>query len=276
MPMNNFTKRTITGGVYVIAVVSAIMFNPIILSAFFGLVALISLYEFYKNSKIKDIFAQNILGFSLAITTYLSFALKAFEIDNKYAIALSLLLVFLIFIIELYNKKGNPFTNIAYTILGIVYIVIPMGLTNFIVNPSLTTNTFIPILLLSIFILAWCNDTFAYLVGVKFGKNRLFERISPKKSWEGFFGGFVAVQIASIILYKFTITPLMFFDFMIMGALVSIIGTYGDLVESMFKRQMGVKDSGNILPGHGGFLDRFDIIFFIIPFIFTYLFLRLN
>ena len=161
MPMNNFTKRTITGGVYVIAVVSAIMFNPIILSAFFGLVALISLYEFYKNSKIKDIFAQNILGFSLAITTYLSFALKAFEIDNKYAIALSLLLVFLIFIIELYNKKGNPFTNIAYTILGIVYIVIPMGLTNFIVNPSLTTNTFIPILLLSIFILAWCNDTFA-------------------------------------------------------------------------------------------------------------------
>ena len=214
--MNNFTTRTITGGVYVIAVVSAIMFNPIVLSVFFGLVALVSLYEFYKNSKIKDIFAQNILGFTLAITTYLSFSLKAFEIDNKYAIALSLLLVFLIFIIELYNKKGNPFTNIAYTILGIVYIVIPMGLTNFIVNPSLTTNTFIPILLLSVFILAWCNDTFAYLVGVKFGKNRLFERISPKKSWEGFFGGFVFVQIASIILYKYTNTPLFFFDFMIM------------------------------------------------------------
>ena len=105
--MNNFTTRTITGGVYVIAVVSAIMFNPIVLSVFFGLVALVSLYEFYKNSKIKDIFAQNILGFTLAITTYLSFSLKAFEIDNKYAIALSLLLVFLIFIIELYNKKGN-------------------------------------------------------------------------------------------------------------------------------------------------------------------------
>ncbi|MCK9163483.1 MAG: phosphatidate cytidylyltransferase [Bacteroidales bacterium] len=274
--MNNFTKRTITGAVYVIAVISAIMFNPIVLSVFFGLIALISLYEFYKNSKIKQIFTQNILGFALAITVYLSFALKAFQLNNIYPIALSLLLTFLIFIFELYNKKGNPFTNIGYTILGIVYIVIPMGLTNYIVNPTLSPNTFIPILLLSVFILAWSNDTFAYMVGVKFGKNRLFERISPKKSWEGFFGGFIAVQIASIILYKFTNTPLFFYDWMIIGAIVSIIGTYGDLVESMFKREIGVKDSGNLLPGHGGFLDRFDIMFFTIPFVFTYLFLKLN
>lgn len=274
--MNNFTKRTITGAVYVIAVISAIMFNPVVLSVFFGLIALISLYEFYKNSKIKQIFTQNILGFALAITVYLSFALKAFQLNNIYPIALSLLLTFLIFIFELYNKKGNPFTNIGYTILGIVYIVIPMGLTNYIVNPTLNPNTFIPILLLSVFILAWSNDTFAYMVGVKFGKNRLFERISPKKSWEGFFGGFIAVQIASIILYKFTNTPLFFYDWMIIGAIVSIIGTYGDLVESMFKREIGVKDSGNLLPGHGGFLDRFDIMFFTIPFVFTYLFLKLN
>lgn len=274
--MKDLSKRTITGTIYVIVVISAIIFSPIILSVFFGIIGLIALYEFYKNSKGKDILAQKTLGYILGITTYLSFALKAFQINNIYPIILSLLLVFLIFIIELYRNKEKPFTNIAYTILGIVYIVIPMGLTNFVVNPTLSTNIFIPILLLSIFILAWTNDSFAYLVGVKFGKNRLFERISPKKSWEGFFGGLIAVQIASIILYKYTNTPLFFYDFMVIGLIVSIIGTLGDLVESMFKRQMGVKDSGNILPGHGGILDRFDILFFIIPFIFSYLYLRFN
>jgi len=274
--MNNFTQRTITGAIYVIAVIGGIMFNPIILSIFFGIIALLALYEFYKNSKVSKILPMNILGIILAISTYSCFALKAFQIDNKYLIISSLLICFTIFIVELYRKEENPFTNISYTILGIIYIVLPMGLTNFIVNPTLSPNTFIPILLLGIFILAWCNDTFAYLVGVKFGKRRLFERISPKKSWEGFIGGVIAVQIASLLLYKFSNTPLEFYDWMIMGAIVSIIGTYGDLVESMFKRQIGVKDSGNILPGHGGILDRFDILFIAIPFIFSYIFLRLN
>lgn len=274
--MNNFTQRTITGAIYVIAVIGGIMFNPIILSIFFGIIALLALYEFYKNSKISNILPLNILGMLLAISIYSCFALAAFQIDNKYLIIPSLLICFTIFIVELYRKEENPFTNISYTLLGIIYIVLPMGLTNFIVNPTLSSNTFIPILLLGIFILAWCNDTFAYLVGVKFGKRRLFERISPKKSWEGFFGGVIAVQLASLLLYKYSNTPLEFYDWMIMGVIVSIIGTYGDLVESMFKRQIGVKDSGNILPGHGGILDRFDILFIAIPFIFSYIFLRLN
>ncbi len=274
--MNNFTKRTITGTIYVIAVIGAIMFNPIILSIFFGIIAILALCEFYKNLKISNILPLNILGILLAILSYSCFALKAFQIENKYSIIASLLLCFTIFIVEIYRNKENPFTNISYTLLGIIYIVLPMGLTNFIVNPTLSSNVFIPILLLGIFILAWCNDTFAYLVGVKFGKNRLFERISPKKSWEGFFGGFIAVQLASLLLYNFSNTPLQFFDWMIMGAIVSVVGTYGDLVESMFKRQIGVKDSGKILPGHGGILDRFDILFIAIPFIFSYIFLRLN
>ena len=274
--MNNFTKRTITGTIYVIAVIGAIMFNPIILSIFFGIIAILALYEFYKNVKVSNILPLNILGILLAILAYSCFALKAFQIENKYFIIASLLLCFTIFIVEIYRNKENPFTNISYTLLGIIYIVLPMGLTNFIVNPTLSSNDFIPILLLGIFILAWCNDTFAYLVGVKFGKNRLFERISPKKSWEGFFGGFIAVQLASLLLYNFSNTPLQFFDWMIMGAIVSVVGTYGDLVESMFKRQIGVKDSGKILPGHGGILDRFDILFIALPFIFSYIFLRLN
>ncbi|MDD2488395.1 MAG: phosphatidate cytidylyltransferase [Bacteroidales bacterium] len=274
--MNNFTQRTITGAVYLITVFCAIMFNPIILSVFFGLIALISLYEFYDNSKKTNIITQNILGFSLAITTYCSFVFYAFHIENTYFIIASLIFCFIIFIFELYKNKENPFTNISYTLVAVIYIVIPMGLTNFIVNPTISLNSFTPILLLSVFILAWTNDTFAYLVGVKFGKHRLFERISPKKSWEGFFGGLIATQIVSIILFKLTNTSLYFYDWMTIGIIISVIGTYGDLVESMFKRQIGVKDSGKILPGHGGILDRFDILFISIPFIFSYLYLRLN
>lgn len=274
--MKNITTRTITGGVYVLGVILAIMFNPIILAVFFGAIALIALYEFYNNAKISTISPSIIPGYLLAISIYSWFVLKTFHLEARYSIIISLILCFTIFILELYKKKDNPFTNIAYTILGVIYIVIPMGLTNFIANPLLLPNTFIPMLLLSVFILAWCNDTFAYLVGIKFGKRRLFERISPKKSWEGFFGGVIAVQIASIVLYKFTNTPLEFFDWMILGAIICVIGTFGDLVESMFKRQMGVKDSGKILPGHGGILDRFDILFITIPFIFSYLFLRLS
>jgi phosphatidate cytidylyltransferase len=274
--MKNITIRTITGAVYVLGVILAIVFDPIILAVFFGLIALIALYEFYNNTKISKISPSTIPGYLLALATYSWFILKAFQLETKYSIIISLLLCFTIFIVELFRKKDNPFTNIAYTILGVIYIVIPMGLTNFIVNPLLLPNRFIPMLLLSVFILAWCNDTFAYLVGIKFGKRRLFERISPKKSWEGFFGGVVAVQIASIVLYKLANTPLEFFDWMILGAIICIIGTFGDLVESMFKRQAGVKDSGKILPGHGGILDRFDILFITIPFIYSYLFLRLS
>ncbi|MDD2529719.1 MAG: phosphatidate cytidylyltransferase [Bacteroidales bacterium] len=274
--MNNIIQRTITGAVYVLAVVFAILLNPIVFAIFFAIIAMIALYEFYKNSKLSGVFPMKTLGYVLGASVYSSFVLKAFQLDAKYSILTSLLICFTIFIAELFRKKENPFTNIAYTILGVAYVVIPMGLTNFIVNPAFQPKTFIPIILLSVFILAWCNDTFAYLVGIKFGKRRLFERISPKKSWEGFFGGVIAVQIASIVLYKLTNSPLEFFDWMILGAIISIIGTFGDLVESMFKRQMGVKDSGNILPGHGGVLDRFDILFTTIPFVFIYLFLRLN
>lgn len=274
--MNNITKRTITGVVYVLAVIFAIILNPFVLAIFFGVISLIALYEFYNNSKLNSIAPQKLMGYLLAISTYSFFSLKAFQSDTKYSIVISLFLCFAIFIMELYRKKENPFTNIAYTVLGVVYIVIPLGLTNFIVNPEFLPNTFIPMILLSVFILAWCNDTFAYLVGIKYGKRRLFERISPKKSWEGFFGGVIAVQVASIVLYRLTNSPLEFFDWMAIGAIVCMIGTYGDLVESMFKRQMGVKDSGKILPGHGGILDRFDILFTTLPFVFIYLFLRLN
>ncbi|MFA5540810.1 MAG: phosphatidate cytidylyltransferase [Bacteroidales bacterium] len=273
--MKDLTIRTITGSIYVITVVVSIIFNSHILAAFFGLINIIALWEFYKNSSKKTIYPLKTLGFIMGIITY-SLFLPYFSKYSLFILITLLILAFTTFIIELFRKTDKPFDNIAYTFLGIIYISLPLGLTNWIANPLNEDTGFYPSLLLGIFILAWTNDSFAYLFGVKFGKHRLFERISPKKSWEGFFAGLVFVQIFSIIIYKLSNSPLEFWDWMIIGLIVTVIGTFGDLVESMFKRQIGVKDSGKILPGHGGILDRFDILFIVLPFIYSYIYLRLN
>lgn len=273
--MKDLTVRTITGSIYVIAVVVSIIINSHILAAFFGLINIIALWEFYKNTSLKTIYPQRTLGYIMGVITY-SLFLPYFSIYYSFILILLLILVFSTFIIELFRKTDKPFDNIANTFLGIIYISLPLGLTNWIINPINETNGFYPSLLLGVFILAWANDSFAYLFGVKFGKHRLLERISPKKSWEGFIAGLVFVQIFSIIIYRFSDSHLEFWDWMIIGLIVTVIGTFGDLVESMFKRQIGVKDSGKILPGHGGILDRFDILFIVLPFIYSYIYLRLK
>ncbi len=157
--------------------------------------------------------------------------------------------------------------NWAYLILGQVFIALPFSLLNFLVFPS---GEFNPVFLLSLFVLIWTNDTGAYVVGISFGKHKLFERISPKKSWEGFFGGIFFALILAYFLPQITgeIDILRWFGF----ALIAVVfGTWGDLIESLIKRTVDVKDSGNILPGHGGLLDRFDSLLFAVPLIYIYL-----
>ena len=160
----------------------------------------------------------------------------------------------------LYVKSATPFTSMAYSLTAVGYIVLPLSLSNllFAMHDYFDCNV-----LLSIFIFAWCNDTFAYLVGCKFGKRRLFERHSPKKSWEGFFGGFAATVLAGVVMWQLLGGNV--YIWLLMAVVTTVVGTFGDLIESMFKRQMGVKDSGNILPGHGGILDRFDILLLVLP-----------
>ncbi|MCF0210171.1 MAG: phosphatidate cytidylyltransferase [Bacteroidales bacterium] len=253
-------KRTITGTIYVISVVAAIYLPPLACAIYFAVVAALGLWEFYSNLQKTTTISPNFIGgFLVAVATYSMF------LGRKYsAIALLSVALFYIVISELYRKKENPFTNIAYTVFGVMYIVVPLACTN------LIRTQLEPIILMSVFIFAWCNDTFAYLTGMKFGKHKLFERISPKKTWEGFIGGFCFVVIAAIIIAQFT-TALPVFDLIVIAIITSVIGTYGDLIESMFKRQIGVKDSGNILPGHGGILDRFDIMLLVLPAVTVYL-----
>lgn len=265
--MNDLLKRTLTGGVYVASVLAAICFNPIISSIYFGIIGLIALSEFYNVAKNKYQISNSILAYLTAIALYTTVALYSFNIDFKLPLLISVVLVIANFIAALYQKNEEPFTSIAFLICGLIYIILPISTTNLIIQYN---SEFQPLLLLSVFILAWCNDTFAYLTGVKFGKHRLFERHSPKKSWEGFVGGFLFTIIASIVISKFSNIFAMQ-HWIVISIIVSIIGTLGDLVESMFKRQMGVKDSGKILPGHGGILDRFDILFIVLPIVWVYL-----
>lgn len=265
--MNDLLKRTLTGGVYVASVLAAICFNPIISSIYFGIIGLVALTEFYNVAKNKYQISNSILAYLTAIALYTTVALYSFNIDFKLPLLISVVLVIANFIAALYQKNEEPFTSIAFLICGLIYIILPISTTNLIIQYN---SEFQPLLLLSVFILAWCNDTFAYLTGVKFGKHRLFERHSPKKSWEGFVGGFLFTIIAGIVISKFSNIFAMQ-HWIVISIIVSIIGTLGDLVESMFKRQMGVKDSGKILPGHGGILDRFDILFIVLPIVWVYL-----
>jgi phosphatidate cytidylyltransferase len=189
-----------------------------------------------------------------------------------------ILIPFLLLIVELFEKTDKPFQNVAGTLLGIFYAIVPIFLLisvskeNVYVEGTLVQK-FTPNIAAGILFLTWINDTGAYLVGSKMGKTPLFPRISPKKTWEGTVGGIIFCILSAFLIHRL-LGVLSLTDWMVVGGLVSIFGTLGDLIESMLKRSVGVKDSGTFMPGHGGFLDRFDAFIFEIPFIFLYLMMR--
>jgi len=185
-----------------------------------------------------------------------------------------LLPILLIFIEELFKKNESPLYNISISVLTLAYITLPLIISILLVKGNISsyqeTSEFYPTILLGILILIWVFDSLAYCCGTLFGKHRLYERISPKKSWEGTIGGAFFTVVASYFL-NILFPVLDKTDWIIIAIIVVIFGTLGDLIESMFKRSSHVKDSGNLLPGHGGILDRFDSFIFTIPWIFFYL-----
>lgn len=260
--MKDLVKRTLTGAVYVISVIVATCINKYVAAAYFGIIVLLGLKEFLQIAISKGIHQNKVMVYLSSVLIYASVVAYAWNAQPYASILMfsGLLSVLGMLISTLYLKNETPFTSLAYSFTSILYITLPLALSNMIYAMQANTNYN---LLLSIFIFAWCNDTFAYLVGCKFGKKRLFERHSPKKSWEGFFGGLSATIIAAVVMYLIYGNGLLIW--LVIAIVTSVVGTLGDLVESMFKRQMGVKDSGNILPGHGGILDRFDILLLVLP-----------
>ncbi len=272
MKLNNLATRAITGSIYVLLIVFSIIIHPCFFYTVFAVFLLASLVEFYSIVSSDTIKPINYQGIIISLSMFIITALiNSNLIDYKY-LALLIPLIFFCFIIELFRNKTNPLQNIAITLLGIIYIAVPLSLMLIFTNFLNEKNIFNTGLVLGFFILIWTNDTFAYLVGIKWGKNRLFERVSPKKSWEGSIGGLVFSIFGSIILsYYFheLSTP----EWIGMSIIIVIFGSLGDLVESLFKRSLNIKDSGNILPGHGGILDRLDAVLIAAPFVFFYLIL---
>lgn len=261
--------RAITGALFVAALIAGVYFNEIVAFILFCLIVLLGTDEFYSLvKKSKTINPLRFWGLLMNLTSIILMGLVILNKIPTKLLAIPLLMIFMTFIFELYRKKNHPFINIAYTIIPVLYIAIPfamlfdLGFYN--------SNDYSFQIILGFFFLLWTSDTGAYLSGRFFGKHKLFERISPKKTWEGSIGGTIlTVGIAYVLSLYFSHLSLT--NWIVMGILTATFGGLGDLVESMLKRSLNIKDSGNILPGHGGILDRFDGLLIGIPFVYTYL-----
>jgi phosphatidate cytidylyltransferase len=267
--MTNFWQRTITGIIFISVVMGSIWAGSSVFTLVFLGVSIGTLLEFYRLMRAENIQPNIYVGLIVGVLAYMA---TCGTIAFPFTVDIATLVVpaiAAIFFAELYRKHSAPMLNISVTLMGIIYAVIPFALlvkTAFIQD----ANVFNRGLVLGVFILIWSNDTFAYLVGSKFGKTRLFERISPKKSWEGSVGGVVFTFGTAWVMYHYN-PEIGLINWMVIALLICVAGTLGDLVESLMKRSLGVKDSGNILPGHGGWLDRFDAVLLSVPFVWSYL-----
>ena len=281
--MNKFLIRTLSGAVYVAIVVCSIFLgkwtdntllgNAVFASVFF-VIGIIGIYEYVHNLELKGAKSNKPMAFIAGIATYV-----ALTIFPKYGtcpdpitlyyfamimVGLVPVLYLTTFLVQLWHNDSEPFTTVGHTLLPSIWIMTPLALLNDVqsVGAGLT---------MMIFILIWVNDSFAYMTGMLLGKHKMWERHSPNKTWEGTIGGALFCIAAAILAGPHFAPEIHILGWAIIGLICSVVGTLGDLVESMFKRYCGVKDSGNIMPGHGGVLDRFDSILMAVPFVLLFL-----
>lgn len=273
---NNFIQRAVTGVLFVIVLVGCIIYSPLSFGILFTIINALSVHEFAqlvsKSSEVSINKTITALGGAYLFLALMSFCTQQSVGARVFLPYLGLLLYMMI--TELYLKKKNPTGNWAYSMLSQLYVALPFALLNVLAfqnSPETSSVTYNPILPLSIFVFIWLSDTGAYCVGSLIGKHRLFERISPKKSWEGSIGGGI-FSIASSLGFAHFFPFMPGWQWVGLAIVVVIFGTWGDLTESLMKRQLGIKDSGNILPGHGGMLDRFDSALMAIPAAVVYLY----
>jgi phosphatidate cytidylyltransferase len=278
--LNTFFRRTLTGAWIVIFILGGFWLHPI---SFYitGLVLVIGTqYEYYLMIKNNGVKPQMLAGIITGITVYtLSTLIARGAVSKKlFLVLIPMMLIMMVF--ELYRKQDKPFDSLAQTFFPVLYTVVPFSMFPFAAFSRTGLNSllsheniiFSPGIIIGFFILLWANDSGAYLTGMAFGRHKLMERISPKKTWEGFVGGLIIASIAAWFLSDW-LGVVNKIHWVVISIIVSVAGTYGDLIESMLKRSTGVKDSGTVMPGHGGFLDRFDST--IVSFPLVYLFISL-
>lgn len=277
--MKNLIIRTITGVIFVAAIVASFL-RPEAMVLLFSIVTGMTIWEF--AGLVNERPGVTINRFICTVAgVYFFYAMTYFCSDLYGGAAKSvvfipyLVTVVYLLVSELYAKQEDPINNWAYTMLSQMYIALPFSLLNVLAftatpNGHISFNTLLP---LSVFVFLWVNDTGAYCVGSLLGRHKLFPRISPGKSWEGCIGGAVFVLAAAYLISEYIDMGILnTLQWLGLGLVVVVFGTWGDLVESLFKRTLGIKDSGNILPGHGGMLDRFDSSLLAIPAAVVYLY----
>ena len=270
---NNFIQRAITGIIFVGVLIGCILGGPISFTLLFALITALTIHEFgVIISKQPDVEINKPICMLAGVFLFFGFAYLGVMPGQTEILIPYLFLIIYLLVSELYLKKKNPLNNWAYAMMSQIYIALSFAMLNVLAYHSIGNEgelsnyqvQYNPILPLSIFIFTWINDTGAYCTGMLFGKHRLFERISPKKSWEGSIGGgVVAIGASFVLAHYFTIMSM--WEWAGLALVVVVFGTWGDLTESLLKRQLHVKDSGTILPGHGGMLDRFDSALMAIP-----------
>jgi phosphatidate cytidylyltransferase len=278
--LNNLIRRTITGALIVIFVLGGFWLHPYSFFIIGFILTAGTQYEYHIMVKTSETSTQLIPGIILGLIMYTLSTLVASGVLAIYWFVLLIPFMTVIMITELYRKQEKPFDSLAHTFFSVLYIALPFSLFPFAAYSRSGLDSilnhdgisFSPGIIIGFFILTWAFDTGAYLIGISIGKHRIMERISPKKSWEGFFGGMIIAVLAAWFLSGwFGVIGRQ--GWLIVALIISITGTYGDLAESMLKRSLGVKDSGSVMPGHGGFLDRFDSVLLSFPLVYLYIIL---
>lgn len=278
--MKDLGVRTASGLILGVVVLGAIYWSVWSFGALLAVILVAGMSEFYSLVEKQGSAPQRLIGtitgvVLLALNFYFAYCI-AYEQglvvlgDSPWLVrglAFLLLLLPLMLVCELFRRREHPAADVGVTLLGVVYVALPLSLMSFI--PVAGGAGWQPGAMIAYVFIIWANDVFAYLVGMAFGRHRLFERLSPKKSWEGFFGG-----VAGALVMGYVASRCMgeaWWVWIGLALVAAVTGVLGDLVESMFKRAAGVKDSGTIIPGHGGILDRFDAMLLAAPFVVVYL-----
>jgi phosphatidate cytidylyltransferase len=270
LTLKNITQRTISGIFYLIIIIGSLFLGEYAFGAVFLLIGLLALVEYYSMNGLAGFSLNTIHGLIAGTVIYILAFLNASQAIELQYLTLIVLIPMLLFILTLYFQRPGFRNDLPLILLGICYIFIPLALMLYLAFPAGNGYAYTHRIVLGILILVWINDTGAYITGITLGRHKLFPRVSPKKSWEGFIGGTLLTFVPAFWMDRF-IGILSLTDWIVLAAIVSVFGVYGDLAESLMKRNAKIKDSGNLIPGHGGVLDRMDSILFVMPVSFVYL-----
>jgi phosphatidate cytidylyltransferase len=268
MKLSNFWQRLLTGIGFVGIISFSVVWSPLSCMSLFLIINIFCLAEFFTLNKLNKLFLYS--GLTVGSLIYILFSFVAAGKLLPEVLFILFPVVFLLFIPIIFNHDPDIFRQIGLLLFGVIYISIPLALFIFSGFMSIEYHYSFHFLLAAL-ILTWVNDTMAYVSGSLFGKHKFYEKLSPKKTWEGVAGGFIFTLLFSFV-FSYFFKEISWTHWFFMSMIVSVFAFIGDLFESRIKRSLNIKDSGTFFPGHGGFLDRFDALLFVVPFYFLYIY----